>query len=69
MFVAVASRTTLTVSIHKGGCRHLNTRTDYGIIGRNADLDRLKEIALEVYDPSCVADVKFRKSGCMCAGA
>lgn len=65
MFVAVASRTALSVSIHKAGCAHLNTRTDYDIVGRSEDITDLKRVALQVYDEDTVPLVKFRNSGCM----
>lgn len=65
MFVAVASRKALSVSIHRDGCSHLNSRTDYDIVGRHTDIDRLKVIALEVYHEDTAPLIKFRNSGCM----
>lgn len=65
MFVAVASRVALSVSIHRDGCPHLNSRTEHDIVGSHEDIDVLKQIALDVYDETIVDAVKFRNSGCM----
>lgn len=65
MLVAVASSKALAVTLHQDGCPHLRTVDDYNLIGRHTDPERLKEIALEVYEPETAKQIKFRKGSCL----